>query len=165
MAPLHAMLPFSRPAVRGAIASLMMLVASSASVRAAQVSWTPGGPDGGDARALAAVPGQPRHLYLGTTNSLIYESIDEGANWRRLAKLDSSDDLVIDNILVDPANASNLFAAAWKFDHPDGGLWMSSDAGKTWQENPGLHGQSIRAFAPAPSDRRRVFPGSLHGGL
>jgi photosystem II stability/assembly factor-like uncharacterized protein len=157
------MLPFSRPSICGAIASLVMFVAPSALVRAAQVSWTPVGPDGGDARALAAVPGQPRHLYLGTTNSLIYESTDEGASWRRLAKLDSGDDLVIDNILVDPANSAHLYAGAWKFDHPDGGLWMSNDAGLTWQEAAGLHGQSIRAFAPAPSDRRTLFAGTLQG--
>ena len=29
---------------------------------------------------------EPSHLYLGTTNSWLYESMDEGATWHRLAK-------------------------------------------------------------------------------
>ena len=125
--------------------------------------WSPVGPDGGDARAIAAVPGEPNHLYLGTTESFIYESTDQGASWHRLAKLDSADDLVIDHIVVEPGDPQTLYAAAWKLDHPDGGLWISHDAGRTWQELPGLHGQSISAFAQAPSDPRILFAGTLQG--
>jgi photosystem II stability/assembly factor-like uncharacterized protein len=152
-----------RAEIRGAIVCLVFLLAADGLVRAAQPSWTPVGPDGGDARALAAVPGEPSHLYLGTTTSLIYESMDEGASWHRLAKLDSTSDLVIDHILVDPANPALLYAAAWKFDRPDGGLWISRDAGKSWQEAQGLQGQSIRAFAPAPSNPHILFAGTLQG--
>jgi photosystem II stability/assembly factor-like uncharacterized protein len=125
--------------------------------------WNPVGPDGGDARAIAAVPGQPNHLYLGTTLSLIYESTDEGASWHRLAKLDSTDDLVIDHIVVEPDDPQTIYAAAWKFDHPDGGVWISHDAGRTWQELPGMHGQSVMAFAQAPSDPRILVAGTLQG--
>ncbi|MGA7255918.1 MAG: transcriptional regulator [Terracidiphilus sp.] len=125
--------------------------------------WSPVGPDGGDARAIAAVPGEPNHLYLGTTESFIYESTDQGASWHRLAKLDSADDLVIDHIVVEPGDPQTLYAAAWKFDHPDGGLWISHDAGRTWQELPGLHGQSVMAFAQAPSDARILVAGTLQG--
>lgn len=121
------------------------------------------GPDGGDARALTAVPGDSKHLYLGTTNSLIYESEDLGASWHRLAKLDGVDDLVVDHILIDPADKRTIYAAAWKFDRADGGLWISHDAGKSWTEAAGLHGQSIRAFAAAPSDAHTLFAGTLQG--
>jgi photosystem II stability/assembly factor-like uncharacterized protein len=129
----------------------------------AQSSWTVIGPDGGDARSIAAVPGESNHLYMGTTNSWIYESTDEGASWQRLAKLDKSDNLVVDHILVDPSDSSLIYAAAWKFDRPDGGLWISHDRGKTWKANPGLQGQSIRAFAQAPSDARILVAGTLQG--
>ncbi len=121
------------------------------------------GPDGGDARSLEAVNGDPNHLYLGTANSWIYESIDEGASWHRLARLDASDDLVVDDVVVDPGDPSLIYAAAWKFDRPDGGLWISHDAGKTWKSNPGLQGQSVRAFAQAPSDHNILFAGTLQG--
>src|SRR5205814_2210868 len=70
----------------------------------AQSPWLAVGPDGGDARSVTAVNGDPSHLYMGAINSWIYESTDAGASWRRLAKLDSADDLVVDHIFVDPGN-------------------------------------------------------------
>jgi photosystem II stability/assembly factor-like uncharacterized protein len=162
MVCLRFLLQFSRALRRGALSSLPVLVFASTAITA-QAAWNPVGPDGGDAREISSVPGEPAHLYLGTTNSLIYESTDQGANWHRLAKLDSTDDLVIDHILVDSGTPSLIYAAAWKFDQPDGSLWESRDAGKTWRELKGLHGQSIRAFTQAPSDHRMLFAGTLQG--
>jgi photosystem II stability/assembly factor-like uncharacterized protein len=159
---LYFLLHFVRALKQRALFALPILVCASG-LAPAQAAWNPVGPDGGDARVISSVPGQPAHLYLGTTVSLIYESTDEGASWHRLASLDSSDDLVIDHILVDPSNPSLIYAAAWKFDRPDGGLWVSRDAGRNWQELNGLHGQSIRAFAQAPSDHRILFAGTLKG--
>ena len=46
----------------------------------AQSSWIPVGPDGGDARSFEAATDDPSHLYMGTTNSWVYESIDEGTS-------------------------------------------------------------------------------------
>src|SRR5271163_4822325 len=95
-------------------------------------SWVPVGPDGGDGRSFAVDPSNDKHLYLGTTNSWIYESQDGGASWRRLAKLAKTDDLLLDNILVDQADSKTLLVGAWVVDHPDGGLFISHDSGKTW---------------------------------
>jgi photosystem II stability/assembly factor-like uncharacterized protein len=129
----------------------------------AQAGWNAIGPDGGDARSLEAVQGEPNHLYLGTTKGWIFESTDGGASWHRLTKLDGIEDLVIDDIVADAANPAVVYAAAWRFDRPDGGLWVTRDGGKTWKEDPGLHGQSIRAFAQAPSDPDFLFAGTLEG--
>lgn len=128
----------------------------------AQAAFTVVGPDGGDARAFASVPGQPNHLYLGTTNSWLYESLDEGATWHRLAKLDRGDGFVIDNIVVDSANASTLYVGAWK-NTDDGGLWMSHDAGRTWHEIALFKGQPVQALVQAPSDAHILFAGTLQG--
>ena len=95
----------------------------------AQTLWNTIGPAGGDARALAVVPGAPQHLYLGSTNSWLYESLDGGASWHRLAKLDTFDDLILDHIVVDPVNPATIFVAAWRLDHADGGLWVSHNGG------------------------------------
>jgi photosystem II stability/assembly factor-like uncharacterized protein len=125
--------------------------------------WTPVGPDGGDARSIAAFPGIPRHLLLGTTNSWLYESNDGAATWHRLAKLESSVSLVIDHIVIDPANPKVVYAAAWALGSSGGGLWVSRDGGKDWSESPGLRGQSIRAFTQAPSNPALLFAGTLEG--
>jgi photosystem II stability/assembly factor-like uncharacterized protein len=162
MVRLHPLLNSLQALNRVVFLGLPLLAVTSA-VASAQAAWNPIGPDGGDARVISAVPGDPRHLYLGTTNSLIYESTDQGASWRRMAKLDSSDDLVVDHILVEESNPSLIFAAAWKFDRPEGGLWVSRDAGRSFQELKGLHGQSIRAFTQAPSNHRILFAGTLQG--
>ena len=41
---------------------------------------------------------------------------------------------MLDNIVVDQADPKTLFVGAWVVDHPDGGLFISHDAGKTWTD-------------------------------
>lgn len=129
----------------------------------AQTPWKPTGPDGGDARSFAPVPGQPNHLYLGTTNNWIYESTDTGVHWRRLARIGGADGLVIDHIIVDESNSATIFAAGWRPDRTDGGMWVSHDRGHSWSEVMPLHGQSIRSFAQAPSNPAVFYAGTLEG--
>ncbi|HWA96803.1 MAG TPA: hypothetical protein VG844_19575 [Terracidiphilus sp.] len=129
----------------------------------AQAPWSPVGPDGGDARSFAAVPGEPDHLYLGTASSWLYESTNGGESWHRLAKLDQADDLVVDHIIVDAARPATVFVAAWRLVHAGGGLWISHDAGKSWTESPQLKGQSVYSMAQAPSDPNILYVGTLKG--
>jgi photosystem II stability/assembly factor-like uncharacterized protein len=125
-------------------------------------AWSVAGPAGGDARAFAAVPGDPGHLYLGTTNSWLYESRDGGGRWSRLAKIDPADGFVLDSIVVDESNPSTLYVGAWK-DSADGGLWISHDGGRSWTEPAGLKGQSIHALVQAHSDAQILYAGTLKG--
>lgn len=148
---------------RAALVLVFFHLAGSGLQPQAQVAWRAAGPPGGDARAFAADPRNPRHLYLGTTTSWVYESNDGGASWARLARIDGSDNLVIDNIAVDSEDPSTLYAAAFKPDRPDGGLWISHDSGKRFEECKELHGQSIFAFTQAPSDAKILVAGTLAG--
>jgi len=153
----------SRRSRRFALVLLLVSFFSAVPILTAQAFWSAAGPAGGDARAIAAVPGHPNHLFLGTTNSWLYESLDGGSSWHRLAKLDSFDDLILDHIVVDEASPTTIFVAGWRLDHPDGGLWKSRDGGRSWSSVKGLNGQSIRSFAQAPSDPAILFAGTLEG--
>ncbi len=128
----------------------------------AENAWTVVGPAGGDARALASYPGQPKHLLLGTTNSWLYETLDEGASWHRLAKLGSDDGFVLDSIVVDSADPATIYVGAWN-NSTDGGLWISHDSGRTWSEPAPLKGQPVHALAQAPSDPKILYAGTLQG--
>ena len=138
----------------------VLLFAYSANLSAA-TPWTVVGPPGGDARVISSVPGQPNHLYLGTTTSWLYESLDGGVTWNRLARLDGSDNLILDHIIVDAADTSTIFVAAWR--DADGGLWVSHNRGHNWNEVAGLHGQSIRSFIQSPSNPKVLLAGTLQG--
>jgi len=81
--------------------SLLLVLSPTQPALAQIASWVPVGPDGGDGRSFAADPSNDQHLYLGTTNSWVYQTEDGGASWQRLAKLSKSDDLMLDNIVVD----------------------------------------------------------------
>lgn len=130
---------------------------------ATPVAWTPVGPDGGDARSFAMDPRNPSHIYLGTTDGWIFETSDAGTTWTRLAKLSNTEDLIVDHILVDRADPNTLYVGAWVLGRPDGGFFVSHDAGKTWTEEEGLKGQSIRSLAQAPSNPKVLVAGTLTG--
>lgn len=149
--------------IPGEAVAALLFVFSLSFPLLSQSTWNTVGPSGGDARAFAAVPSDSHHLYLGSTVGWLYESRDGGASWHHLAKLDASDDLVLDHIVVDPRSSSTLYVAAWKLESTGGGLWISHDGGHTFHEVEALHGQSIRAFAAAPSNPNILFAGSLDG--
>ncbi len=126
-------------------------------------NWIPVGPNGGDARSFAVDPGNPQHLYLGTTTSWIYQSTDGGSNWKRLARLGKADDLVVDSLVVDPSNTKTLFAGVWQVDRPAGGIYISHDGGATWTASPEMDGQSVRALTQSYSDPKILVAGTLKG--
>ncbi len=132
-------------------------------VRAYAVSWFPFGPDGGDARSLAVDPHDHAHLYLGTATGWIYESRNEGEQWKRLTRLSNRDDLVLDNIVVDKADPKHMLVGAWVVDRSDGGLFVSKDGGVTWTNQETMRGQSIRSLAQASSDPKVWIAGTLKG--
>jgi photosystem II stability/assembly factor-like uncharacterized protein len=151
---------------RRLLSSLLFLsvaLLASASASAATADWIPVGPDGGDARSFAADPSNSKHLYLGSTNSWIYETRDGGATWQRLAKLSKDDDLIIDEIVADRADPKTVFVGAWVVDHPDGGLFVTHDSGKSWTSIAAMKGQSVRALVQAPSNSQILTAGTLRG--
>lgn len=127
------------------------------------VPWLSVGPDGGDARSFAFDPANPSHLYLGTTNSWLYQSSDGGASWHRLARIGKDDDFVVDNIEVDSSDPKTLFAGVWVLDHNGGGIYISHDSGVSWSSISDMDGQSVRALAQSPSNAKVLIAGTLSG--
>jgi photosystem II stability/assembly factor-like uncharacterized protein len=145
------------------LALLVVLVLSSTWSHASNAEWLPFGPNGGDARQIAADPHDNAHLYLGTANGWIYESRNGGADWKRLARVGKRDDFVLDNIVFDPATPGRILAGAWVLGKQDGGLYISEDGGVTWTAVPDMKGQSIRALVVSSSDPKTFVAGTLQG--
>lgn len=130
---------------------------------AADAQWVPLGPDGGSVRSLAADPRHPQRIYLGTEAGQLFLSENAGESWTRLAHLGDADDYVLDHIVVDPDDSNVVYIAAWSVLNGGGDLFRSSDAGKSWQALPGMHGKSIRAFAINEDDSTVLVAGALDG--
>jgi photosystem II stability/assembly factor-like uncharacterized protein len=142
----------------------LLAAASLVSASGYAVNWFPFGPDGGDARSLAVDPHDHAHLYLGTATGWIYESHNEGQEWKRLARVGKRDDLVLDSIVVDKADPKHLVVGAWDVARPDsGGMFISKDGGTTWNSPATMQGQSVLALAEAGSDSKVWVAGTLTG--
>jgi len=132
---------------------------------AAEQPWQPVGPDGGTVRSLAIDPRDPDRIFLGTSAGNLYLSVDKGASWSRFARPGNSAEMVLDHIVIDPADPRNIFVAAWNAQLPgsDGELYRSKDGGKRWEIVPDLHGKSLRALSIAASDPKILVVGALDG--
>jgi len=143
--------------------ALVAVLALPSAVALAQSRWIPFGPDGGDARAFATDPRDHNHTFLGTTNGTIYDSHDGGHNWARLSRIADRDDLVLDNIVVDPLALDHVYVGAWGVGYKGGGFYTSMDGGKNWTSNAAMDGHSVLALTMAPSDPRILVLGALDG--
>jgi photosystem II stability/assembly factor-like uncharacterized protein len=135
----------------------LFLVASPAGAE----TWTAVGPPGGDVRALAADPRDPRRLYLGTSDGVMYRSDDSGGRWQRLQPGFPRRGVSLDDILVDPRGV--LLVGFWEVHGGGGGVARSVDGGKTFTLLPGIEGEAVRALTLAPSNPNIVVAGSHHG--
>jgi photosystem II stability/assembly factor-like uncharacterized protein len=144
----------------GACAVLPLLLASPAS---AQV-WRSAGLTGGDVRALAVDPREPKIIYLGTTDGHIFGSRDAGESWKLVGLAGANSNAVVTALLVDPRNSSMIYAATWTREAAgeSGGVFISGDGGVTWRES-GLGEHAVRAMAQADSDPDTIVAGALDG--
>src|SRR5271156_4924704 len=126
-------------------------------------AWEPVGPAGGDARSFAADPTNPKHIYMGTLDSWIYETQDGGSTWKRLAKLSRAENLVLDNIVVDSSDPKTILVGAWVLNRPDGNIFITHDSGATWNTLAEMNGQSVRALEQARSNAKVWVAGTLKG--
>src|SRR5205085_3106008 len=143
--------------------SLVVLVSAllfSSSPAAAQ-SWVPVGVPGGNVRALAQDPGDPRHIYLGTADGILYRSEDGGLQWHRLDPGFPRRGCILDAIVVDGDGV--VMVGYWDVHGGGGGVARSADGGQTFVVQKGMLGESVRSLALSPSDPHVVAAGTIAG--
>jgi len=134
---------------------------SSLAGDAVSQTWVPVGPPGGDVRSLAADPRDPRRIYLGTANGLLYRSDDAGARWRRMSPGFPKRGFSLDDIVVD--SRGTVLVGFWEVGGSAGGVAQSADGGKTFTMLPGIEGHSVRGLAIAPSNPDMIVAGTIAG--
>ncbi len=141
-----------------ALVGLIVLMAC-----AAEAAWVPIGPFGGDARSLAADPSNPDRMFLGTRTGQVYASANGGRTWTRLTELQAPGNWVVDQLVMDPARSQVIYAAMWSLSDGGGGIFKSTDGGRTWASLSGIEGQSVRALAIAAANPQVLVAGTLEG--
>src|SRR5262249_49859535 len=126
-------------------------------------AWMPVGPFGGDARSMAAEHSNPDRIYVGTGTGQVYFSNDGGRNWSRFTTLAAPSNWVVDDIAIDSGNPGVVYAAMWSLGAGGGGIFKTTDGGKSWIALEGMTGQSVRALAMAPSQTQTLVAGTLQG--
>jgi photosystem II stability/assembly factor-like uncharacterized protein len=102
-----------------------------------EIAGSPGnfeslGPYGGDVRSLLIDSHMPQTVYAGTSNGMIFKSMDSGKSWSALYPGIGRPALVIDTLAQHPAEPEHIYAGAWDLNSDGGGLYESRDAGKSW---------------------------------
>ncbi len=117
----------------------------------AQLRFSPIGPQGGDVRSLARDPSDPRRVYAGTVDGILYTSLNAGASWTRLEPGFPLRGASLDDLLV--TEDGDVFASFWKIDGTGGGVARSTNKGASFlMIGAGLEGEAVRGLARAPSN-------------
>jgi photosystem II stability/assembly factor-like uncharacterized protein len=125
-------------------------------------TWRQVGPPGGTVISLEADPRDTNKLYLGTSDGHVFTSNDEGGHWQLVSRIGTGQDDVITHILVDPRDSNRLYATTWALYSGGGGVYRSTDAGRSWQII-GLAHETVRAIAQAPTKKNIFVAGTLTG--
>ena len=125
--------------------------------------WTPIGPWGGNARALAYDPLNPSRILLGAPAGAIFESLDGGRHWHYFVHLGMGHELMPENIAFDASRPGYIYVAGWNVTGVGGGFWVSRNGGKSWGQPPQLRGRSIQALSLSESVPGMLVAGALDG--
>jgi photosystem II stability/assembly factor-like uncharacterized protein len=140
---------------------ILTIALAAASASPAQ-TWRQVGPPGGTVISLEADPHDGNKLFLGTSDGHVFNSTDEGGHWQLLSRIGTGQDDVVTHILVDPRDSNRLYASTWALYSGGGGVYRSTDAGRTWQVI-GLAHETVRAIAQSPTKQNIFVAGTLTG--
>src|SRR5690242_4383657 len=139
-------------------------------------TWTHLGLDDGQQIAQLAIDAKnPDHLFVAVAGHPygpnaergIYRSVDGGKTFEKVLYRDEN--VGASDVLIDPGNPQIVYAALWEsregpwengvFNGDGGGIFKSTDGGKTWHQlNKGLPANIVQAnIAIAPSAPKTLF--------
>lgn len=134
--------------------STTVLILLAVTAGAGDMRWTPVGPDGGTVYALAAHPGNPDTLYLGSLEGALYRSTDGAATWQRSVN-DVPDRPHIAAVAASPHVPGLVLAAGTNRQ-----MYRSTDGGLTWSLSSGGVAEGSTSFQGIifhPSDGAVVY--------
>ena len=137
-------------------------------------NWTFSGlPEAGQIGKIIVHPKNPDHVYVAALGHIfgpnpergIYESTDGGETWEKILFVSDSTGAI--DLVMNPQNPKELFAAFWRAERKpytlidggyEGGIWKSTDGGKNWKKlggglPTGLLGRIGLALSPANPNR------------
>ncbi len=100
----------------------------------------------GHIHGSAIHPEQPERLFAGVEHGALIYSYDGGRTWQ-----ESLIGYDLHRVAIDPTNPDRIFAGAGE------GLFVSEDAGLTWEVLPPLQSKYIHAIAFDPQEPRRIY--------
>jgi len=145
---------------RVTVAILAGLVALAAEPARGE-GWVSVGPPGGDVRSLASDPRDPRLVYLGTADGVLYRSTNGGRRWERLQPGFPLQGMSLDELRV--GADGRVYVGYWEVHGSGGGVGTSVNGGQNVELLPGIAGQSVRALALSASDPDVIVAGTLEG--
>ncbi len=120
---------------------------------AAAVDWHQAELWGGDVRSLAVDPAEPDRVFAGTSSGQVLVSENGGASWRPAGRAVAFPGWVVSDLLIDAEG--RLWAALWGLWGKGGTVYVSADAGASWQERSrGLPGLQVYRLAWGRSSER-----------
>jgi photosystem II stability/assembly factor-like uncharacterized protein len=129
------------------------------------VSWRLVGPfRGGRALAVTGVPGEPDHFYFGAVDGGVWESTNAGRTWEPI--FDREDVGSIGAIAVAPSDPKTMYVGTGEADMRSdvaygNGVYVSRDAGKTWQHAGLEDTMQIGAIVVDPRDANVAYVAAL----
>ena len=107
-------------------------------------------------------PTSPDTVYAGFDSGRIARSVDGGASW-----VYGETDAIpgdVTALAIDPRVPSTVYAAT-RLGRLRGGLFRSSDSGRTWSPVRGIEVGTVNALAVAPGPAPMLFAGALAQGV
>ncbi|HSP15242.1 MAG TPA: glycosyl hydrolase [Thermoanaerobaculia bacterium] len=157
------MFRFARLAVVLLSLSLPVLAQDASLLK--DLQWREVGPyRGGRADAVAGIADQPNVYYFGSCGGGVWKTIDGGQSWIPVS--DSFFGGAIGAVAVAPSDPSVVYAGTGEETirgnvSPGGGLWKSTDAGKSWTKIGLEDSQQIARIRVHPSNPDLVYVAAL----